>query len=186
MNDAYGTGATPPSRHIYFFYLTNHPDRTRAYFIKRDKPVSKKGGDEEDKIEDVIKIVLDQVKRGLTPIGKGFGAFEFVHKSYFVAVMDDKDEILDPNNAVQFQYGGTGHSNKSFKNGEDIQRFDNITGFYCFNYMKHSKTGNELGDESDNFTVRAYHRARGSEGKGMATSKNEHADTGTNTGPPLE
>ena len=175
-NNAYGNGATLPSRRMYFFYLTN-PERTRAYFIERpsNRPFM------ESTIQADIEEAVRMVKGGLTPVGKGFGAFEFVHKSYFVAVMDEATEELVPNNAVSFSYE-RGGGNHSFLDGKDIRPFNNITGFYCFNYMRDRNTLQDLNNKSENFYISANHRRRGTAYK---QGDKGHNDTATNTGPPL-
>jgi hypothetical protein len=174
-NNAYGNGHMPPSRRIYFFYLTNNPERTRAYFIDRCEAIT------ENDIQKEIRAITAQVKNGLAPVGEGFGAMEFVHKSYFVAVMDDAQQELVPKNAMTFT-NKEDNKNKSFKDGKDIQPFDSVTGFYCFNHMKDRHTGTDLGHKSEDFEIAANHRVRGTTGCGKHRA---HNDTGTNTGPPL-
>src|SRR3954465_5512816 len=54
VRNAYGDGHMPPSRRIYFFYLTNNPERTRAYFIERDDAVT------ENDIRHEIEVITTQ------------------------------------------------------------------------------------------------------------------------------
>lgn len=165
---------------IYFYYLTEDPDpryNLRVFVIDRERYIPP-----QEMQREIETIVADIRNGNLTPCGWAFGDVKWRRKSYIVVVFDDPNGKLSRGNAVEFLHnvGGDDHP---FRDGDDIQQFGTITGFYCFNHMKQQGTNHDLPPgKSECYKVTAIHEHRLG---GAVTSIRGHNDTGTNMGPPI-
>jgi hypothetical protein len=172
----------PPSKYIYFYYLKEVSPKVRAYRIEKQNPVS------DTEIEALVKDVATRIKNGTypdQPDGFTLGRLTWKKKSYIAIVLEDNQQKLINGNAVTFELeleDGSLDGNHTFRDGHDIPLFDNnITGFYCFNYMR-GVHGNDLGNrEAERFWVEVHHNRSGMR---AGAGPRSHDDAGTNLGPP--
>ena len=170
------------SQHVYFYYLKHDPeDYVEAYYIPigvRVKP-------------DILKLMIPDFLESIKgknpprPVGPRLGSFVWRQRSYFVVVLEDRDEKLIEKEAVTFSVGDVESNNKTFRGGQDVATgLSNITAFFCRNDMK-KKDGefSQTKKESENIKIVVNHNKTGVLGHDNIRA---HTDTGTNTGPPQE
>jgi hypothetical protein len=160
------------SEWFYFYHLGGHHEPTRAYRIERPDRVP----------YDQVPAVIDEIFSGLPedPDGHDLGDLTWRHKGYLVFVLEDaQDDIL----RVTFDRRPSS-GNNSFLHGKTLPSVagrDDLSAFYCVNYMRSRHDRDLREDEAELYRVNVVHGRRGAD---VDLPILGHEDAGTNLGPP--